>query len=232
MSPRGGSRVAVVAVACGALLAVGAPLSWLLAPAPSAEFGQGRAAAVAAPAPGPAAPAAAETDTAKTTAAETATASARLADLAARAVDPPVEVVLPGGPVEVVPVGVDERALVEVPVDVRQAGWYRFGAAPGDPSGSALLVGHVDSAEQGLGRFAELSALQEGDEVQVRRQGGALLTYDVVAREQWGKAEVPMDRLVAATGDPRLVLLSCAGAFDERTATYSDNIAVTAVPRP
>ena len=31
---------------------------------------------------------------------------------------------------------------------------------------------------------------------------------------------------------PRLVLLSCAGSFDERTSGYSDNIAVTAVRRP
>ena len=69
------------------------------------------------------------------------------------------------------------------------------------------------------------------DAVEVRLRGGGLVTYDVVAREQWEKAQVPLAQLFSTAGPPRLVLLSCAGDFDERTGSYSDNVAVTAVPR-
>jgi hypothetical protein len=41
-----------------------------------------------------------------------------------------------------------------------------------------------------------------------------------------------MDRLFSPEGPHRLVLISCAGAFDPATRSYADNVAVTAVPRP
>jgi len=93
-----------------------------------------------------------------------------------------------------------------------------------------VLVGHVDDAEQGLGVFAELRALAPGAAVEVRRSGGQVLRYRVVAREQWDKREAPMERLFDPAGPPRLVLISCAGSFDDATRSYSDNVAVTAVP--
>ncbi len=55
-----------------------------------------------------------------------------------------------------VPVGVDRNQDVAIPADVHTLGWYRYGAAPGDPNGSIVVVGHVDSATQGLGTFFEL----------------------------------------------------------------------------
>ena len=39
---------------------------------------------------------------------------------------------------------------MDLPEDVDRVGWYRFGPAPG-ADGSAVLAGHVDDAEQGLG---------------------------------------------------------------------------------
>ena len=40
-----------------------------------------------------------------------------------------------------------------------------------------------------------------------------------------------MTRLFTRDGPHRLVLISCAGRFDERTGSYADNLVVTAVPR-
>jgi hypothetical protein len=41
-----------------------------------------------------------------------------------------------------------------------------------------------------------------------------------------------MTRLFDQEGPHRLVLITCAGEFDAAIRSYSDNVAVTAVPRP
>jgi sortase (surface protein transpeptidase) len=128
-------------------------------------------------------------------------------------------------PVGVIP-GVD---TVEVPSDVDRVGWYRFGPSPGAP-GSAVLLGHVDSRTQGPGAFLGLRDLARGDVVSVRFADGTQSTFLVAARRSY-----PKDRLPAAvferTGRPTLALVTCGGAFDEATRTYSDNVVVFAVPR-
>jgi sortase (surface protein transpeptidase) len=132
----------------------------------------------------------------------------------------------------VVPVGVQDDGQVEVPRDVATAGWYRFGPLPGAAAGSAVIVGHVDEADQGPGAFATLGDLQPGDRISVDDANGATRSWTVLAREQWSKGEVPLDRLFDRAGAPRLVLLTCGGQFDEATLGYDDNIAITAVPDP
>lgn len=129
----------------------------------------------------------------------------------------------------IAPVGLDPEGSMEVPTDVGTVGWYRFGPAPGDSVGSAVLTGHVDSADQGRGVFAELGLLSPGDPIEVTGADGVARRYDVVARESWPKDEIPLDRLFERSGPGRLVLITCGGAFDPTALSYEENIAVTAV---
>ena len=144
-------------------------------------------------------------------------------------VGPPVNVSLPSQHASgsVVPIGVDDDEALAIPKDVRTAGWYRFGPAPGQP-GSAVLAGHVDDHLQGVGLFAVIGDLDVGDRIVVTDAAHVQRTFQVIAREEWHKSQVPMDRLFARTGPPRLVLLTCGGDFDKDTLSYVDNIAVTA----
>jgi hypothetical protein len=158
------------------------------------------------------------------------TTSARLTDVVEPS-DPPVEVRFAGRSAPVDAVGLDADRQVVVPEDVRRAGWYAPGPQPGARAGSAVLVGHADDADQGLGTFAGLRELAAGDEVVVRTAAGRDLVYDVVSFERFAKAEVPMDRLFTTQGPHRLVLISCGGAFDPVRRSYADNVVVTAVPR-
>lgn len=215
-------RRAVVALLGGSLLLTAA-VAVAVQDSQSQEFGGEAAAVLATPSPAPA-------PSALPAPAQVEQRSARLADLELPQADPPVELRLAGRSAPVVPVGVEPTGQVEVPVDVDTVGWYRHGPEPGAPAGSTVIVGHVDDAVQGLGVLADLRDLQPGADVEVRRSGGEVVRYRVVAREQWDKGEVPMDRLFDASGPHRLVLVSCAGDFDEVTRSYSDNVAVTAVP--
>lgn len=215
-------RRAVVALVGGLVLAVGAPVGWLLlADRDPDTYGADAVAELtteqAAEAPG----SGLDLGTVRTT-------SARLADVAPP-LDPPVEVRFDGRVAAVDDVGLDADRQVVIPDDVRRAGWYEPGPVPGADVGSAVLVGHVDDRTQGLGTFAGLRDLIAGDLIEVRTAAGGVLAYDVVSLEQFAKTEVPMARLFATDGPHRLVLISCGGDFAD--GSYSDNVVVTAVPR-
>jgi hypothetical protein len=129
----------------------------------------------------------------------------------------------------VAPVGVVEGGkTVEVPVDVHTIGWYRFGPTPGE-SGSAVLIGHVDSRLQGPGAFFRLRELRPGDVVAVSFANGSRSSFEVVARRSYPKSSLP-GSLFRRDGPPILTLVTCGGAFDQTTRSYADNVVVFAVP--
>ena len=92
---------------------------------------------------------------------------------ARRSPSPPVRVQVPALGVDSVvdPVGVAPDGEMAVPDDVERIGWYRFGPAPGS-DGSAVLAGHVDDREQGLGALFPLRDAGVGDEVLVTDADG------------------------------------------------------------
>lgn len=144
----------------------------------------------------------------------------------------PVSISIPAigvrAPVE--PIGVDTAGEVAIPEDVRTVGWYRYSPDLPSQEGSTVLVGHVDSAEQGEGAFFTLRELSAGDRVLIRSAQGRVLTYRVISREMFPKTRVPLDALFSTTGTPRLTLITCGGSFDATIRSYRDNVVVTAVP--
>src|SRR3954451_12888763 len=204
----------------GLALAAGAPAAWAgTRPEPSA----GVPVSQVLPAPAPPAPADAFSPVTVRGAAPAAVPE----------VAPPVpaQVTLPGtgasAPVD--PVGVTGDGLMELPADVDRVGWYRFGPAPGQ-AGSAVLAGHVDDAEQGLGVLAVLRSLEPGQRVEVTDAGRRVTRWLVVSRELVEKRALPLPALFNRDGDPRLVLLTCGGPFRPESRSYQDNIVVVAVP--
>ena len=151
----------------------------------------------------------------------------------APAVVPPVRVVLSthGIDVPVDPVGVQPDGQMEIPPLAERAGWYRYGSAPRDASGTTLVAAHVDSvASAGLGPFARLTDVAAGDPVDVTLADGSTVRYVVTAVEKIDKAQVPWPDVFARDGPPRLVLVTCGGQFLRDRASYSDNVLVTAEP--
>ncbi|MEV4659208.1 class F sortase [Micromonospora sp. NPDC049301] len=146
---------------------------------------------------------------------------------------PPVRLVIPaiGVTATVNAVGVNERTNeFEVPPSVDQIGWYRYGPGLEADTGSVVVAGHVDSARQGRGAFFRLRELDRGDTVSATGSDGRARPYRVVAREEYAKSRIPLDRYFARDGSPRLTLITCGGPFDASARRYRDNIVVTAVP--
>ena len=117
-----------------------------------------------------------------------------------------------------------------VPPSVDEVGWYRYGPGLEATTGSIVIAGHVDSAEQGKGAFFRLRELAPGDAVTVTGGDGVIRTFTVVAREIFAKTAVPLERYFARDGAPRLTLITCGGPFDARTRHYRDNVVITAQP--
>ncbi|WP_158726810.1 class F sortase [Tomitella fengzijianii] len=106
-------------------------------------------------------------------------------------------------------------------------GWDTLSPEPGAP-GPAIIVGHVDSAEQGEGVFFDLGALRPGDTVDVTRADGTVAVFDITEVRQFAKAEFPTLRVYGNTEAPELRLITCGGAFDTQSRDYEDNIVVFA----
>jgi sortase (surface protein transpeptidase) len=151
----------------------------------------------------------------------------------APAVVPPVHLAVPslGIALPIDPVGVAEDGQMEIPPLAERAGWYRFGAAPGEGDGTAVVAAHVDSAASaGLGPFARLPEVQPGAVVDVTLADGTSRRYTVTDVTRQPKPEIRWADVFVRDGAHRLVLVTCGGTFQREAGRYSDNVVVTAEP--
>ena len=211
-------RVPVAVLVAGLALAVGVPTAWAVT-RPGTAAGPPVASVLSAPPPAPVPAVAAPVVTARPA-----------APSAVEPVVPPVRLQLAGVDAPLDPVGVEPDGAMTLPEDVDRVGWYRFGPVPGDDEGTAVLAGHVDDAEQGLGALAPLREVEAGAEVRVTDAAGAVTRWRVVSRELIEKRALPLAALFQRAGPPRLVLLTCGGEFLPELRSYADNVVVVAEP--
>lgn len=126
------------------------------------------------------------------------------------------------------PSGVTSDGQMALPADPAVLGWYRFGAAPGEP-GSTVLAGHVDTRERGIGPLAALAAARPGAAVVLTMPSGRRIDYVVDSIESFDRSALP-DEVFSRSGPPRLRLVTCGGEFDPDRGGYQQNVVVTAVP--
>ncbi|MGY1663540.1 class F sortase [Geodermatophilus sp. SYSU D00705] len=222
-------RPAAAGVLLGLALAVGTPSAWLVTREPVAA---GAPLEQALPAPTTPVPSSNSTATAPARSGGPSGVTTRAATPATvPAAPPPVALVVPDVGIEapVDAVGVDDDGRMHLPRDVDRVGWYRFGPAPG-AGGSAVIAGHVDDLEQGLGVLAPLRTTAVGADVLVTDAAGAVTRWRVVSRETVQKQALPLDRLFTRDGPARLVLITCGGPFLPELRGYRDNVVVVAEP--
>ena len=105
--------------------------------------------------------------------------------------------------------------------------WYDVGPSPGQ-SGSAVILGHVDSALGGLGVFFRLGDVQAGQRVDVTLANGTTTHWTVTSVHLYADADFPDALVYARSGPPALRLVTCGGAFDGSTHEYESTFVVTA----
>jgi hypothetical protein len=127
----------------------------------------------------------------------------------------------------IVPVGFQPDGQLAVPGET-EVGWYRFGSAPG-LAGSTVLAAHV-SWNDTIGPFFRLARLEPGAVIKIEMEDGSTRRYQVIERAQYGKSELPAERIWTRTGGETLVLITCGGDFNRQLRRYNDNIVIYAAP--
>jgi hypothetical protein len=136
---------------------------------------------------------------------------------------PALRVDAPITPVDTLPGG-----GLDVPDNPEVLGWWQGGARPGSGQGTVVIDGHVDTVADGPGALFHLRELRLGDSVVLVTNHGPQ-SYRIAALRSYLKADLPAE-VFARHGQPRLVIITCGGAFNEKTRQYADNVVAYAVP--
>lgn len=120
--------------------------------------------------------------------------------------------------------GLNANRTVQVPTNVYQAGWYKYGPTPGQ-EGSAVILGHVDTTK-GPAVFYRLIDLKVGDRIYVTLANRKQVVFSVIGVRQYLKAKFPDQLVYGPRTYSALQLVTCGGSFDSSTGHYLSNIVV------
>jgi sortase family protein len=145
------------------------------------------------------------------------------------AVGIPVELRVDGRSARIVPARTGQDGMLALPDSPHVVAWWSGGTWVGARQGTVVLAGHIDTAREGAGILAGLAELPIGTSLVVRDDRGVKHGYVLRARRSYPKQDLPRE-LFRGDGQPRLVLITCGGRFDERNLHYDQNIVGYAVP--
>jgi LPXTG-site transpeptidase (sortase) family protein len=142
----------------------------------------------------------------------------------------PERLTLPGHATAAVLPAVTVDGVLRVPEDVEHVGWWDGSAQGGEPYGSTVIAGHVDSATDGIGFFARLLRIKAGDTITLRADSHQL-KYRVTSVRTVAKGALATDsQAFKQTGPHRLVLITCTGNFHRDRGGYDSNLVVVGKP--
>lgn len=121
--------------------------------------------------------------------------------------------------------GLTPTGEMDVPPDLINVGWYKFGTKPGEV-GSAVIAGHLEGVED-LGVFKHLTKLQVGDEINIRNDRDELIVFTVREMRTYKQDERPSD-IFNRTDGTYLNLITCSGKWDNTKKRYSHRYVVFA----
>ncbi|MBR8638363.1 class F sortase [Streptomyces tuirus] len=138
---------------------------------------------------------------------------------------PPARIRIPAIQVDapIIPVGLDADGWVDAPPpdDPNLAGWFTGAVTPGE-KGTAVVVGHVDN-QLGPAVFYALGALKKGSRVEIARQDGKTVVFEIYGIEVFEKDNFPGDRVYGSKGAAELRVITCGGGFSEQNG-YAGNV--------
>lgn len=142
----------------------------------------------------------------------------------------PERLTLPGHATAGVLPAVTVDGVLRVPEDVEHVGWWDGSARVGEPFGSTVIAGHVDSATEGIGFFARLLKIKAGDTITLRADSHQLKYRVTSVRTVAKKALATDSQAFRQTGRHRLVLITCTGNFHRDRGGYDSNLVVIGKP--
>jgi hypothetical protein len=121
---------------------------------------------------------------------------------------------------------------LDVPLNPKVVGWWKYGAKPGAARGTAILDGHINFAGVD-GVLARIGTLNPGDTVYVYGVTAGKTTrlgFKITGVRTYNKQALPYKEIFDQKSVGRLAIVTCGGPFDASTGNYLDNIVAFAVP--
>ncbi|MDQ0213574.1 class F sortase [Arthrobacter bambusae] len=106
------------------------------------------------------------------------------------------------------------------------AGWYKDSPSPGQ-SGSAIILGHVNSTKSPVGVFYRLRQIAPGQDITVTRSDHTAAVFTVDAVRTYHKSSFPTVEVYQNADRPEIRLITCGG-YDPASGQYLDNTVVFA----
>ncbi len=139
----------------------------------------------------------------------------------------PTKIIIPkiGVETKVLPVGKTFSGNMEVPNSLKNVGWYKYGAKPGE-IGNSVIAGH-EIDELGFGAiFKNLYLLKPGDEILVENSLGEILTFIVQDSEIYKYNNAPLEKIFGNSETSNLNLITCEGTFISKLKTKDQRLIV------
>ena len=142
----------------------------------------------------------------------------------------PELLVLPGNAEAPVQPAATVDGQLQVPENVQHVGWWDGSADAGDPFGSTVIAGHLDSATSKNGFFARLKRVKK-DDVVTLRAGPHRLSYKISSVHKVPRRALATDtKAFDQSGAHRLVLITCDGVYRRDRGGYESNLVVVGIP--
>jgi LPXTG-site transpeptidase (sortase) family protein len=142
----------------------------------------------------------------------------------------PEQLTLPGHATAAVLPAVTVDGVLRVPENVQHVGWWDGSARTGEPFGSTVIAGHIDSDTEGIGFFVRLRRIKVGDTITLRGDSHRLKYRVTSVRKVPKKALATDSQAFKQTGPHRLVLITCTGNFRREQGGYDSNLVVVGKP--
>ena len=112
-----------------------------------------------------------------------------------------------------------------IPSRAERTAWYQLGAVPGQ-EGTSVIAGHINTAKDGPGVFANLGDLRPGDQVQVTDSDGITHTFDVQRVERYPYDDAPLGEIFGFQPGAHLNLITCTGSWIKDARSYTERLVV------
>lgn len=122
-------------------------------------------------------------------------------------------------------VAMDTKGRMDVPKDADNTAWFNPGYRPGQ-DGSAVLAGHFDKEDGSPAVFADITKLQEGDEIIVTDDKGDKKTFAVIKLAKYPYDDFPIKDVFGNNSGSMLNLITCHGEWNKETKNYSERMVV------
>lgn len=123
-------------------------------------------------------------------------------------------------------VGLTSNGAMDVPDNIVDVGWFKFGPHPGE-KGVSIIDGHIDNKKGELGVFNNLNKLLQGDKIYVLSDRGVTTTFVVRKIHDYNPGYAD-EVFFSNDNGIHLNLVTCDGTWDKSKKSYTKRLVVFA----